>query len=338
MIETNSPQPSNPSSTPMTIESNLSIDKISITIRDPDPKQVNEIYNDLKQYAHSDPLNRYQIKPSRWRFLECSIPIPISDLYSKNHVRFEVGARHRCHPDYRLEFNPSKIAPNGITEFFDFIGSITGVDLCVLLPSGIITRIDIAFDLYGLSLDNVVVRSRSAQKVGVYTDRHGNPESVMLGTPRSNRTVAYSKVHEDGRTSVRLERRLKPRFKVSDLPKLADPFAKVQMIGTGAFLPFLDGVVAEHFFDSIRIRGVTPVVNKLPPAARRAIKAMLRDPAMSVIPHTERAWRGWPQLLRDTGFGSLMEPFIGAEAGLAHDPAEAAQEPIADHAHRLTGT
>jgi hypothetical protein len=303
----------------MTIESKLSIDKISITIRDLNPELVKKIYDGLNNYAHSDPFNRCQIRPSRWRYLECSIPIPISDVHSKNHVRFEVGARHRSHPDCRLEFNPSKLAPDGINGFCAFIESITGVDLRVLLPNGIVTRIDIALDHYGLSFGNVVVRSRGAQKIGVYTDRYGNPESAMLGTPRSNRTVAYSKVHGDGQTSVRLERRLKPRCKLSDLPGLADPFAKVQMIDTQAFLPFLDGIVPEHFFDSIRIRGLSPVINRLPASQRRAIRAMIREPTTSVISRTEELWGDWPELLHDSGFGSLTEPLFGSDVDLLPD-------------------
>ncbi|MGX4802076.1 hypothetical protein [Bradyrhizobium guangdongense] len=289
----------------MTIDSKLSIDKISITIRDLDHDRINQIYSNLKALSQSPHSDRYRIKPSRWRMLECSIPIPISDSYSNDGVRFEVGARHGYQPDYRLEFNPSKIAPNGIIEFCGFIETVTGVDLKGLLPNGIVTRIDIALDLYGLSLDEVIVRSRGAQKIGLYTDRYGNPQSVILGTPRSNRTVAYSKVHGDGQSSLRLERRLKPRVRLHDLTALTDPFAKVHMIPTEAFLPHLNGIEPEHFFDSIRVRGLSPVINKLPSRPRRAIKAMLQDKGNSVIPSLESIWKYWPELLHDMGFGNL---------------------------------
>jgi hypothetical protein len=300
----------------MTTEYELSIDKISITVNDPDIERVKNICRHLQQFAETDLLDRYAIKPSRWRFIECSIPIPISSPHSSNRVRFEVGARHSGHPDYRLEFNPSKIGAQGIAESCDFLGSIAGIRLDGIIANGIVTRIDLAMDLYDLSLDEVIARSRGAQKIGVYTDRRGNPESTILGSPRSNRTVIYNKVFEDGRQSVRVERRMKPRCAVHHLATLPDPFRNVQLIGTDSFLPFLDGMVAEHFFDSVRIRGVSRAVNNLPPGPRRAIKAMLRDPAVSILPSTEQVWRGWPKLLVKTGFGPFLIPVIDPEATL----------------------
>ena len=301
----------------MTIETKLSIDKISITARDPDGERVKQICRKLQELAEADLLDRYRIRPSRWRYIECSMPVPVANFHSGNHVRFEVGARHSSHPDYRFEFNPAKIAPAGIDEFLHVIESNTGVSLAGVIRTGIVTRIDLALDLYGLSLETAILRSRGAQKVGLYTDRHGKPEWAALGSPRSNRTIAYSKVHGDGRELVRLERRMKPRLPVHNLTTFSDPFTKAQLIGTEAFLPFLDGVVPEHFFDSIKFRGLSPVVNKLPPGPRRAIKKMLRNSTVSVFPSTEQVWKGWPQLLEDNGFGPFLIPVIGPEATLA---------------------
>src|SRR6476619_281901 len=149
----------------MTIETELSIDKISITARDPNSERVKHVCRKLQELADTDPLDRYRIRPSRWRYIECSIPVPISNLHSKNHVRFEVGARHSSHPDYRFEFNPAKIAPTGIDEFLNFMKTNTDVGFDNFISSGIVTRIDLALDLYGLSLETVIVRSRGAQKV-----------------------------------------------------------------------------------------------------------------------------------------------------------------------------
>jgi hypothetical protein len=308
----------------MTIETRLSIDKISITARDPDSERVKYVCRKLQELGETDLLDRYKIKPGRWRHIECSVPVPISNSNSGDHVRFEVGARHEAQPDYRFEYNPAKIAPTGITEFLMFMKSNTGIDLDNIISNGIVTRIDLALDLYDLSLETIIVRSRGAQKVGLYSDRYGNPEWVALGSPRSNRTIGYSKVHDGGRGSVRLERRMKPRCVVHQLTALCDPFTKAQLIATESFLPFLDGIVPEHFFDSIRIRGLSPVINKLPPGPRRAIKEMLRDPAVSVIPSTEEIWKGWPQLLEDSGFGLFLIPFTDPEVALAPEMPELA--------------
>src|SRR6476646_3026972 len=126
----------------MTIEYELSIDKISITANDSDIERVKNICRHLKELADGDPLNRYEIEPSRWRWIQCSIPIPISIPHSANRVRFEVGARHSSHPHYRFEFNPSKIGAEGIAEFCDFVESIIGTGIKGILSNGIVTRID----------------------------------------------------------------------------------------------------------------------------------------------------------------------------------------------------
>ena len=301
----------------MTIQTKLSIDKISITARDHDPERVIHISRKLQELAGSDQFDRYGIKPSRWRHFECSIPLPTSSISrADNHFRFEVGAKHSAHPAYRCEFNPAKIAPDGINDVLQFLKSATGISLDHIISSGIVTRIDLALNLYGLSLDNSIVRSRGAQKVGLYSDRYGNPEWVALGSPRSNRTIAYAKNDNDGQF-LRLERRLKPRLPLCDLPQLTDPFAQVQLIPTESFLPFLDKNMAEFFFDSVRIRGLNRAIKMLQPKARRAIKAMLRDPAASMLPSTTEIWKDWPQLLKQSGFAPFLIPVVEDEVPLA---------------------
>ena len=130
---------------------------------------------------------------------------------------------------------------------------------------------------------------------------------MYLGTPKSNQTTAYNKIIDD-RMSLRLERRLNPRSAANQLALLPNPFRVVQMVHTNSLLPFLGGMIPDQFFDSVRIRGLTHVLATLPPAQRRAIKAVLKDPAQSRLPSTEDVWRSWPLLLRRSGFGFLIDP------------------------------
>ena len=114
---------------------------------------------------------------------------------------------------------------------------------------------------------------------------------------------------------MRVERRLHPKCRGSQLASLPDPFRVVQMVHTDSLRPFLNGMIPNQFFDSIRIRGFTHVLATLPPAQRRAIKAVLKDPAQSALPSTEEVWRSWPELLRTSGLGFLM-PDVVEDVGL----------------------
>jgi hypothetical protein len=150
--------------------------------------------------------------------------------------------------------------------------------------------------------------SNRAQKHGVYTNRNGNPETVYMGAPRSNRSVAYTKVHKaTGRQSLRIERRLKKRCRGYELPYIPDPFSVVRLVHTESVLPFLDGVIPQLFFDSARLRGLYRVLPVLPPSQQRAIKALLKDHTQSMLPSTTEVWIRWPHLLEDSGLGFLLQ-------------------------------
>jgi hypothetical protein len=160
----------------------------------------------------------------------------------------------------------------------------------------------------GGSVDEVLVFSKRSQKNGVYTDRNGCPETVYMGTPRSNRTVAYTKIHKATRKqSLRIERRMTRRRKGHEWPAIADPFEVVQLVHTQSILPLLDGLIPQQFFDSVRIRGLNRVLATLPAKQRKAIKAVLRDPAQSLLPSTAQVWSGWHNLLEASGLGFLLD-------------------------------
>jgi hypothetical protein len=165
----------------------------------------------------------------------------------------------------------------------------------------------------------VIVRSKGQRKHGVYSDQKGRPETQYLGGSRSNQTAAYTKRRKNSEDySLRIERRRKPRCHGYQLAGLPDPFEKIQLIHTHSLLTYLDGLNAEHFFDSIRVRGFTHVLAKLPAPQRRAIKSVLNDAGQSLLPSTSQLWLGWPQVLDDSGLGFLIADVAG-HASLAPD-------------------
>jgi hypothetical protein len=219
----------------------------------------------------------------------------------------EVVARFPGIAGLRVDFKPAKAGPNGISDVIALLDLITPMGGRHIITSGTFTRCDIAIDIWGKSVDEVLVSSKRSQKAGVYTNRHGIPETVYMGTVRSDRTVAYSKTHKKtGQKSLRVERRIKRRCKGHELPDMLDPFRIVRLIHTDAILPALDGLIPQMFFDSVRLRGLNRVLATLPPAQRRSIKAIISDPAQSLLPSSAQIWRGWRDLLEGSGLGFLL--------------------------------
>ena len=167
----------------------LSIDKISLTCNETNPSHVEETCHRLFEAANA-PFSGIQIKPNRRYRLQCEIPIP----NSTSSFLIQAGPRFPGIADYRFEFNPTKIGPDGLSYIRKFIDSVTGIGTNALFANGKVTRIDIALDLPGLSLDEVIVRSKGQRKHGVYTSQTSRLETLYLGSVKSNRTVAYTKV------------------------------------------------------------------------------------------------------------------------------------------------
>ena len=142
----------------------------------------------------------------------------------------QAGPRFPGIADYRFEFNPTKIGPDGLSYIRNFIDSVTGIGTNALFANGKVTRIDIALDLPGLSLDEVIVRSKGQRKHGVYTGQTSRLETLYLGSVKSNRTAVYTKV-KGAIEFLRIERRMKPTdIRGHELFGLTNPFDKVQLI------------------------------------------------------------------------------------------------------------
>jgi hypothetical protein len=98
----------------------LSIDKISLTSNDTDPDHVEETCHRLLQESNKV-FSGIQVKSSRWHRLQCAIPIP----NSAGTFLIQAGSRHSDISDYRFEFNPSIIGPEGLRYAGTFIDSVT---------------------------------------------------------------------------------------------------------------------------------------------------------------------------------------------------------------------
>jgi hypothetical protein len=303
----------------------LSIDKISLVRYDPSPANAIENCDRLIAAFESGQFPGAVLKNGRRHQIQLTIPI-LADRSQSGRLLFQAGPRFAGLCDYRLEFNPAKVGPAGVDHVIAILDSIFVQGGFHLLRNSFVTRIDLALDLHGVSADDVIIRSSRQRIHGIFSNQKGIPETIYLGKPKSNQTAVYTKNNDDG-PSLRVERRRKPRCRGSQLAFLPDPFRAVQMVRTQSLSPFLNGMIPDQFFDSVRVRGFTHVLATLPPAQRLAIKAVLKDPAQSRLPPTEEVWRSWPLLLRSSGFGLLLGN-DGDDASIVPDQMTSIGEPV----------
>jgi hypothetical protein len=284
--------------------SHVTIDRIVVCFTDPNLDNVkgtlglllSDKYNKLPGLSATKTA-RYA---ARFRLL---LPFDGPDRHP---ICFEVGPHDPKLPSYRLDFNPSKVPLAGIDDLKVLLETTVDETSFAFFSSGRITRVDIAVNLSGLTLEDVIVRSKRKQKHGVYSDRSGRPQTVYLGTPRSNRTVAYTKsTGPNGNSMLRIECRVRPRCQGYELAKIKNPFMHVDLLPAKPLGDIGLPVPPEIVADSIRGRGLARVASKFDPITRKAIMHALSNPG-SLLPTPSELWTGWPQALINAGLGKEL--------------------------------
>jgi hypothetical protein len=235
----------------------LKIDKIAITR--PAPRGLHFTSERVGEIFHQKTIPNLSIKSNSHHRINATFDVPFQSI-SKNTVHFQASRYRRQHGSYyyRLEFNPNNVGRDGVTGIQDFISKVLcEEDAAVFLPLGRVTRLDIAIDIPGLLLGDVIVRLKSTRKHGVYTSTTGLPETVYLGGSRSNRATAYEKETSfGGQPSLRIERRLKPGVSVADLKSFPTPFKNVVVVPTSPLRPLITEIHPDILFDSMRVRSI----------------------------------------------------------------------------------
>ena len=296
---------------------NVILDKLSICFHDPDSEHVNKTCGLLISDQIDKSPGILVTKNPRY-MVSCCLHLPFKGDTQET-AFFEAGPTRPGAASYRLEFNPSKLSKAGLDDLIVFLSSTIDPDPLEFFRDGRITRCDVAVDLPGLHLEDLIVRSSRMQKHGIYADRHGQIQTTYLGTPRSaRRVVAYEKpIKGSFDTRLRLEQRLKPRCLGRELAKLSNPFAKVELIPVAALEASGIGIPALFIADSIRIGGINRALLPLDPIQRKAFRKAYKA-ATSLLPNLDQAWAAWPSTLIDYGLGEELgaTPIVAPGSGL----------------------
>lgn len=244
-----------------------------------------------------------QLHGQRHRF-QAIIPVD-----AKQTLLVSIEAYHSDTSDYRIEYNPSKIGSEGRSFVRQALDAIFEIGSNELHMGGNVTRIDIALDMDGLSVDSVLVRNKGMRKF-IVVSTGGFPKTLYHGTAKANQMTIYDNPDHEGR--LRTEKRTKPKCIGRELINMKNPFVEIQLIPVRLIIPYLDGANIEQFCDSVRIRGFRRVLSTLADWQRRGINKVLADPTLSLLPSYELIWSRWPDLLRECGLLDCHYPVMQA--------------------------
>ena len=271
----------------------LFIDKLSATRSDTDSQQVQNNIGLLTDYCNSQgipygPTERYAIQAT----------IPLQGNYGLQKCTLQLGAWNSGTNPYRIECNPSKLDQASRDELDTLLLSITGETFRDFVLNGKVTRLDVAADLPDVTVDDVIVRSSHVRKHGIYSGQTGIPETIYVGSIGGTAAYDKGKAAKDGIVRLRVERRLRPNCPGIGLPHIKEPFDKIRVVPTELLVPFVPAP-ATVFFDSMRVRGFSRVLNMLPHRDRVRVDGVVRDVNNSLLPPD--LWDAWPSCLEDSG-------------------------------------
>lgn len=217
----------------------------------------------------------------------------------------------------RLEWNPANMGELGLASLQQDFNQFLPDWRERIQKDGKVTRVDIACDFIGVKVDDVVVWSKWAKKLAMYTNAQGETETIYLGAKESNQTVVYdrvAKIKQDNKTAkydievqsvpkkpvTRLERRLRTDIAVTDLLDMGNP-----LDGISVYAPkpqdFPNSLYRFPAFRNMaQMRGYKRAVAALPPVYRAKYeKKFLASPAPWW--DADSVWKHWPRALKIAG-------------------------------------
>jgi hypothetical protein len=282
------------------------LDRLSIVYHEPNPEHVKGTCGLLlSDHILKDTPGLSVTKNPRY-LVSCLLSLPFQDSEPKTTVCFEAGPRNPGQASYRLDYNPAKLSEAGFDDLTVFLSSIIDPHPIGFFRAGKVTRCDVAIDLPGHDVEDVIVRSSRLRKHGVYSNGHGYVQTAYVGAAKSRRIVAYAKPIEGSlATRLRLECRLKPQCLGKQVALLSNPFSGVGLIPAN-FSAAADIDIPPTFVaDSIRIGGLQRALRALDPARRKVVRGAYRA-AESLLPNLDAAWALWPMALIGLGLGQHL--------------------------------
>ena len=282
----------------------MKVDKISLTLSGYTEKEKFEMIGAALQFM--DGGWGQQVYPRTGYKLNIMVPLQSTT----ERVLFSWDPVIKKRPYLRIEFNPSKLGPKGIKYLFN-------EEIDLLLEYGTpefhdkakISRIDIAFDLLGVSIQDLSVFSDQAVRSAKF-ERFGALESIYLGKSSSQaQTRIYDKVAEmiakgliveSDQPITRIERVVRNAGYLKNLDKMKNHFSTLQFASMGGTSNGIPAHVWEMFVSHTQRHTTQAVLAQMPKSERAKFKAALKanEP---IWWDTADIWKQWPALVDHLG-------------------------------------
>lgn len=284
------------------------IDRISVVLNVPNGDEAYAIHSGIWTQFNDTAV----FKPGKkWGLFQVGKRVVIESLVnSKKWPLLQYRYADKKALQFRTEFSPVDLGPDGLAEFHAQLISIMPDGWAYFVAYGRVTMIEIAVDLPNVSVDQFHLMPQQGPSARAWK-ANGQLETLVLGKSGGNQTKVYDRGKKrialgqkwTGPPTTRVERRL--RFQqpnvLSKLGSLSNPFSSMKMVVTQTTPP-PDEMKAPYiwtlFLDSASVRGLSTAL-KLLPAGKRTMyrKWLMQHPVSWWDP--DAIWSKWPGVLKD---------------------------------------
>jgi hypothetical protein len=217
---------------------------------------------------------------------------------------------------FRLEFNPSILQHSGLDEFSTHWHALChgDSDLKDIAEAGIVTRLDIAVDILGVTISDMIIRAEQPAKTHLYFSELGVVETlyVVHKAKKPSPVSAYNKRKQleaskadekyGGVPYTRIEIRYALQRPITKLGKLKNRFADLSVATPRVHRP---ENVPNHlwgwFLDSVRHRGVDAACSIAPDPEMGGSLRQGLEKAHAAFWNPKQIWQHWPESLTKSG-------------------------------------
>lgn len=285
------------------------IDKISITYDIQNAKDQEGVNALLVQAVIDNTCPEYESathsKGKAWGY-KTSAHLKHTDTNER--ILIQTTPKKKQNRFMRFEFNPTKLGKAGMQFFREELDGLFGghYSYSNIITEGHITRLDIASDFVGVTMNDLLVRSIKPGITMAFLGKAGVLESVYPSKPNKDEkspNKVYDKKQEQwskgntlefgGIPHLRAEIRAETDLRVPDLHKLKNHFSKLDIIARAAITPPEEEHHWRFFFDSCRVRGIKGALDQLPEHLKEPY-VMALEGAARAFWKPDKIWSYWP--------------------------------------------
>jgi len=222
---------------------------------------------------------------------------------------FQADPKKSSDPFLRCDGNPAKCGPAGIAELKLCTEPMFKHGWSTVLTKARITRYDVALDITGIHIDDLVIAPTSCVKSFVVLSQAGKIQTVCYGSTQSRAIYRiYDKAQQLKDTTglilpgplTRLERSIRTGIGFSKLPLVDNPFSKLLVTDLSFGADGLPPGLLPLFKIASRSMGTSACLALLPKHYRKAIRDAMKAHACYWWNPT-KIWAAWDQQLTDLG-------------------------------------